>query len=56
MRVMAGDDVLRAGLVIGPREHSRRGNPLGGDTVPTVLTSAPCEVLVCADRSPDRGD
>ncbi|MGH3391533.1 MAG: universal stress protein [Actinomadura sp.] len=44
-------------LVIGARKHSRRGgNPLGGDTVPTVLTSAPCEILVCADHSPDRGD
>jgi nucleotide-binding universal stress UspA family protein len=43
-------------LVIGAREHSERGNPLGGETVPAVLTSSPCEVLVCADHAPHRGD
>jgi nucleotide-binding universal stress UspA family protein len=43
-------------LVIGAREHSERGNPLGGETVPAVLTSAPCEVLVCADHATGGGD
>lgn len=44
-------------LVIGAREHSARGNPLGGETVPAVLASAPCEVLVCADHAAtDRDD
>jgi nucleotide-binding universal stress UspA family protein len=37
-------------LVIGAQHHSQSGNPLGGETVPAVLSSAPCEVLVCADQ------
>lgn len=38
-------------LVIGAREHSEHGNPLGGATVPAVLSGAPCEVTVCADHA-----
>lgn len=38
-------------LVIGAREHSEHGNPLGGPTVPAVLSGAPCEVIVCADHA-----
>lgn len=38
-------------LVIGAREHSEHGNPLGGATVPAVLSGAPCEVVVCADHA-----
>lgn len=38
-------------LVIGAREHSEHGNPLGGDTVPKVLNDAPCQVVVCADQA-----
>lgn len=34
-------------LVIGARDHSEHGNPLGGPTVPAVLSGAPCEVVVC---------
>ena len=34
-------------LVIGARENSERGNPLGGPTVPAVLSGAPCKVIVC---------
>jgi nucleotide-binding universal stress UspA family protein len=34
-------------LVIGARLNSRRGAPLSGDTVPAVLSGAPCGVIVC---------
>lgn len=34
-------------LVIGARLNARHGKPLGGDTVPAVLSAAPCEVIVC---------
>jgi nucleotide-binding universal stress UspA family protein len=34
-------------LVIGARVNSRHGTPLGGETVPAVLSTAPCEVIVC---------
>ena len=37
-------------LVIGAREHSEHGSPLGGDTVPAVMSGAQCEVVVCADQ------
>jgi len=37
-------------LVIGAREHSEHGNPLGGPTVPAVVSGAPCEVIICADH------
>jgi nucleotide-binding universal stress UspA family protein len=39
-------------LVVGARGHSPHGSLLGGDTVPRVLSAAPCEVVVCADRAP----
>ncbi len=38
-------------LVIGARLNARYGKPLGGDTVPAVLSAAPCEVIVCEDDS-----
>jgi nucleotide-binding universal stress UspA family protein len=34
-------------LVIGARERSEHGNPLGGPTVPAVLSGTPCKVIVC---------
>ena len=34
-------------LVVGARLNSRHGTPLGGDTVPTVLSNAHCDVIVC---------
>jgi nucleotide-binding universal stress UspA family protein len=34
-------------LVIGARLNSRHGTPFGGDTVPAVLSNAPCKVIVC---------
>jgi nucleotide-binding universal stress UspA family protein len=34
-------------LVIGARLHSRHGSPLGGHTVPMVLSNARCDVIVC---------
>jgi nucleotide-binding universal stress UspA family protein len=34
-------------LVIGARMNSRHGALLGGETVPAVLSSAPCDVIVC---------
>ena len=37
-------------LVVGAREHSEHGNPLGGDTVPAVMSGASCKVVVCADQ------
>ncbi len=36
-------------LVIGARVNSRHGAPLGGDTVPSVLSNAHCTVIICAD-------
>jgi len=36
-------------LVVGARVNSRHGAPLGGDTVPAVLSGAPCKVIVCDD-------
>jgi nucleotide-binding universal stress UspA family protein len=36
-------------LVVGARVNAAHGTPLGGDTVPAVLSSAPCQVIVCAD-------
>ncbi|KAB2352252.1 universal stress protein [Actinomadura rudentiformis] len=38
-------------LVIGARVHSEHGNPFGGDTVPGILATAHCEVIVCADHA-----
>ncbi len=38
-------------LVIGAREHSEHGNPLGGPTVPAVVSGALCEVVICADHA-----
>jgi nucleotide-binding universal stress UspA family protein len=38
-------------LVIGARAHSEHGTPLGGPTVPAVLSGAPCEVVICADHA-----
>ncbi|MFA1542686.1 universal stress protein [Actinomadura monticuli] len=38
-------------LVIGARLHSEHGNPLGGDTVPTVREHARCPVVICADHT-----
>jgi nucleotide-binding universal stress UspA family protein len=37
-------------LVIGARLNARHGKPLGGDTVPAVLSAAPCEVIVCENE------
>jgi nucleotide-binding universal stress UspA family protein len=37
-------------IVIGGRLHSRRGAPLGGHTVPAVLSGSPCEVIVCEGK------
>jgi nucleotide-binding universal stress UspA family protein len=39
-------------MVIGAREHSEEGNPLGGATVPLCLDRALCVVDVCADHAP----
>jgi nucleotide-binding universal stress UspA family protein len=36
-------------VVVGARVNSRHGAPLGGDTVPAVLSGAPCKVIVCDD-------
>jgi nucleotide-binding universal stress UspA family protein len=38
-------------MAIGAREHSEHGSLLGGDTVPRVLASSPCKVVVCADQA-----
>ncbi|MEU6036792.1 universal stress protein [Actinomadura sp. NPDC047616] len=62
LRVPVGDpgQVLAAAgrraelLVIGAREHSEHGNPLGGATVPVVLERAACEVVICADHAASR--
>jgi nucleotide-binding universal stress UspA family protein len=40
-------------LVIGARVNARHGTPLGGETVPAVLSAAPCEVIVCANETTD---
>jgi nucleotide-binding universal stress UspA family protein len=37
-------------LVIGARLNARHGKPLGGDTVPAILSAAPCEVIVCENE------
>jgi nucleotide-binding universal stress UspA family protein len=34
-------------LVVGARVNSHHGTPLGGDTVPALLSNARCEVIVC---------
>ncbi|MCW2948587.1 MAG: universal stress protein [Actinoallomurus sp.] len=34
-------------LVIGACLNTRHGTPLGGETVPAVLSAALCEVIVC---------
>jgi nucleotide-binding universal stress UspA family protein len=34
-------------LVVGARLNSHHGTPLGGDTVPALLSNARCEVIVC---------
>jgi nucleotide-binding universal stress UspA family protein len=34
-------------LVIGAREGSGHGNPLGGATIPAVVSGAPCRVVIC---------
>jgi nucleotide-binding universal stress UspA family protein len=36
-------------LVVGARMNSRHGAPLGGDTVPAILSGAPCQVIICDD-------
>ncbi|HZB31990.1 MAG TPA: universal stress protein [Streptosporangiaceae bacterium] len=38
-------------LVVGARGDASHGNLLGGDTVPRVLASSPCEVVVCAGQA-----
>lgn len=38
-------------LVLGARTDPDHARPLGGATIPAVLTARPCEVLVCADHS-----
>jgi nucleotide-binding universal stress UspA family protein len=40
-------------LVIGARVNARHGTPLGGETVPAVLSAAPCEVIVCENETID---
>lgn len=40
-------------LVIGARVNARHGTPLGGETVPAVLSAAPCEVIVCENQATD---
>jgi nucleotide-binding universal stress UspA family protein len=40
-------------LVIGARVNSRHGRPLGGMTVPAVLSGTPCEVVVCENEPAD---
>jgi nucleotide-binding universal stress UspA family protein len=39
-------------LVIGARVNARHGRPLGGETVPAVLSAAPCNVIVCENETP----
>jgi nucleotide-binding universal stress UspA family protein len=34
-------------LVVGARLNSHHGAPLGGDTVPAILSNARCDVIVC---------
>jgi len=38
-------------LVIGARLNSEHGSPFGGHTVPAILASSPCEVVICADHA-----
>jgi nucleotide-binding universal stress UspA family protein len=40
-------------LLIGARVNARHGKPLGGETVPAVLSAAPCEVIVCENETVD---
>ncbi|MGI8334295.1 universal stress protein [Actinomadura scrupuli] len=55
LRIVHGDPVkalVRAArgadlLVIGAREGSEHGNPLGGATIPAVVSGAPCRVVIC---------
>jgi nucleotide-binding universal stress UspA family protein len=55
LRVVYGDPVkalVQAArnadlLVIGAREGSEHGNPLGGATIPAVVSGAPCRVIIC---------
>ena len=55
LRIVRGEpaaELVRAAeraelIAVGARLNSRFGAPLGGDTVPAVLSGAPCEVIVC---------
>jgi nucleotide-binding universal stress UspA family protein len=55
LRIAHGDPATRlarlAGraevLVIGARVNSRHGSPLGGHTVPAILSNVRCDVIVC---------
>jgi nucleotide-binding universal stress UspA family protein len=38
-------------LFIGARQTSATGNPLGGATVPALLSSSPCHVVICEGQS-----
>jgi nucleotide-binding universal stress UspA family protein len=40
-------------LVIGAGPDSRRDTPLGGETVPAVLSAVACKVIVCGDEPGD---
>lgn len=40
-------------LVIGARLNAEHGTPLGGETVPAVLSAAQCHVIVCEDQPAD---
>lgn len=40
-------------LVIGARMNSGHGTPLGGATVPAVLSGASCDVIVCENQGSD---
>jgi nucleotide-binding universal stress UspA family protein len=44
-RLAARADVL----VVGARMNSRHGAPLGGQTVPAILSGASCPVIICDD-------
>ena len=41
-------------LVVGARLNSQHGTPLGGDTVPAILSNARCDVIVCENGAEDR--
>lgn len=61
LRIVCGDpgpELVRSAdradvLVVGARLNSRHGSPLGGDTVPTVLSNAHCAVIVCENGAED---